>query len=60
MPKEKDLEWDYVTVPEPEDDAEGERKGVMYECTASCASTSFGCTATCACPSAPRTCSSWG
>eukprot|EP00983_Pelagomonas_calceolata_P122661 1160928-Pelagomonas_calceolata.AAC.4 len=25
-------EWDYVTVPEPEDDTEGESKGVKYEC----------------------------
>eukprot|EP00983_Pelagomonas_calceolata_P112917 1159935-Pelagomonas_calceolata.AAC.1 len=32
MPKEKVLEWDYVTVPGPEDDAEGESKGVKYEC----------------------------
>eukprot|EP00983_Pelagomonas_calceolata_P009174 297031-Pelagomonas_calceolata.AAC.1 len=32
MPKEKGLEWDYVTVSEPEDDAEGESKGAKYEC----------------------------
>eukprot|EP00983_Pelagomonas_calceolata_P125843 1161244-Pelagomonas_calceolata.AAC.13 len=32
MPKEKGLEWDYVTVPGPEDDAEGESKGVKYVC----------------------------
>eukprot|EP00983_Pelagomonas_calceolata_P054130 1143581-Pelagomonas_calceolata.AAC.1 len=32
MPKEKGLEWDYVTVPESEDDAEGESNAEHQEC----------------------------